>query len=73
MKTIKQTAEYVIFQRRDGRYAVKNSKRKAINGDEKTDILNKEGLITLPKSKPAEAPVEEVAEADAPEADTPAE
>ena len=65
MKTIKKTAEYVIFQRKDGRYAVQNTKRKSINGDEKTEILNKEGLITLPKSKPAEAPAAEASEAPA--------
>ncbi len=54
MKTVKKTAEYAIFKRKDGRYAVKNTNHKAINGDEKAKILLAEGLITLPASKPAE-------------------
>jgi len=60
MKTVKQHAEYTVFQRRDGRYAVRAKHRKKgrswINGDEKVEILAKEGLVAkpAPKAKPDE-------------------
>ncbi|ACR11150.1 hypothetical protein [Teredinibacter turnerae] len=66
MKTVKTTAEYTIFQRKDDRYAVRNNKRKAINGDAKVEILIKEGLMTKPEPKPAEPEAaEESAEGEA--------
>lgn len=53
MKTVKQTAEYTILQRRDGRYAVRSSNKNPVNGDEKVEILVKEGLIEAKqKSEP---------------------
>lgn len=54
MKTVKQTAEYTIQQRRDGRYAVRGKDQKWINGDAKVEILVKEGLVKqdAPKPKP---------------------
>ena len=60
MKTIKQTAEYTVQQRRDGRYAVRGKDKKWINGDAKVEILVKEGLLKqdMPKSK-AEPDTEE--------------
>jgi hypothetical protein len=64
MKLIKKTPEYSIFQRGDERYAVKDAKRKPVNGDEKVSILTAEGLVKAPAPKPApvvEAPVEELA------------
>lgn len=59
MNTVKKTAEYAIFKRKDGRFAVKNNRNKPVNGDEKAEILSQEGLITLPKAKAPEAPAEE--------------
>ncbi|UTW45308.1 hypothetical protein KFE80_13270 [bacterium SCSIO 12696] len=62
MKTIKKTADYTIFQKRNERYAVKGADSKWINGEEKAKILLAEELIKLSVAAPAEEPVEEVAE-----------
>lgn len=64
MKTIKKTAEYTIFQRRDNRYAVKSTAKAWINGEEKVAILQKEALLKKPEPKP-EPVAEEAAESDA--------
>lgn len=52
MKTTKKTAEYTIFERKDGRYAIKNATKQWVNGDDKVDILKKEKLLKTPKAKP---------------------
>jgi hypothetical protein len=63
-KTIKKTETYTIVQKRNGRYGVKSANGKWINAADKVDILTKEKMITLPKSKPKAAPeAEESAEA----------
>lgn len=59
MKELKAVGEYKIYQKRSGRYAVKDAKKAYISGDDKAKILQDAGLITLPEAKPA--PVEEVA------------
>ena len=64
MKLAKKTAEYVVLTRADGRYAVKGTDGKFINGDDKVNILIAEGLRKAPGPKAAEA------EADAGEEDT---
>ena len=53
MKVIKKTEAYTIFCRNDERYAVKDLRKKYINGVEKTRILIEEGLIkaVLPENK----------------------
>lgn len=61
MKLVKKTAEYSVYLRRDDRHAVRNSKGKWINGDDKVAILQEHGLLKKPEPK-AEAPAEEVAE-----------
>lgn len=58
MKVEKKTAEYTILKRSDGRYAVKSSKNKFVNGDDKVAILIAEGLRAAPTPKP-EAPAAE--------------
>ena len=70
MTLIKKTAEYKIFKRGDGRFAVQNTQGKAVNGEEKVRALVAEDLIkeTMPSTKAVaeeapEAAVEEVAEA----------
>ena len=83
MQLEKKTKTHKIFKRNDGRYAVKTSKGKPVNGDDKIAILLAEGLVTAPEPKaepepePTEAAEEatEAAAADAPEAeeDAPAE
>ncbi len=57
MQKIKKTADYSLFKKRSGRYAVKGKDKKLINGEEKQRILVAEKLVTLPtpKAKPAEA------------------
>lgn len=65
MKLVKDVDGNAIYQRRDGRFAVKNSKGQPVNGDEKTAILLAEGLIKLSVAQEApaeEAPAEEAAE-----------
>jgi len=66
MKEIKSVGEYKIYEKKSGRYAIKDVNKKFINGEEKTKILVSAGLITVPEPKPA--PVEQVEE-DASQAD----
>ena len=58
-KKSKEKAPHEIIKKRSGRYAVMSSNGKYINGDAKTAILIKEGLIKklTPKAKPESAPV----------------
>ena len=69
MKVVKRSDEYTVFQKKNGRYAVRGAGRSWINGDDKVAILNELGLIKVAVAavaeEPAEAPeapVEEVAE-----------
>ena len=62
MKLIKTTGEHKIYERRDGRFAVKTLKNKVVNSEEKVKVLLAEELIkvTAPNPAPAEeAPAEE--------------
>ena len=66
MKVIKTTAEYIVSQKRSGRYAVTTADGSAINGEEKAKILLAEELIKLTAPKAVEpeaeaAPAEEAA------------
>ena len=66
MEVVKKTDAGTIYKKRNGRYGVKNSANKWINGEEKTKILAAEGLIKIAVAAPApkeEAPAEEAAEA----------
>ena len=73
MQVTKKTAEYTVFKRVDGRYAVKGSNKKFINGEDKVKILIAEGLLTAPKPKAEAAPAEEDVETDTAEGATDAE
>ena len=73
MKVVKKTSEYTIYQRRDERYAVESSAKKAINGDEKVSILAKEGLLKVATAKKSEPEVAEEAPADDAEGEAAAE
>jgi hypothetical protein len=64
MKVIKKTSEYTITQRRDNRYAVVDSNKNPVNGEEKTKILLAEELIKLTVAAPAPEPEAEEAPAD---------
>jgi len=70
MQQVKQTAEYTIFQKKSGRYAVKGKDKRYIRAEDKTRILLAEQLITQPEPKAA-APAAEPETA--PEAETAAE
>ncbi len=58
METIKRSAEYTIFKKRNERYSILNNDNKWVNGEEKVKILLKEKLIklTAPKKKEEAAP-----------------
>ena len=69
METVKKTKEHIILKKRSGRYGVRTSNGKWINGDDKLAILTAEGLVTAPAKKAppveepaAEAPAEAAAE-----------
>ena len=73
MKVVTKTDEYAIYQRRDGRYAVKDASKQWVNGADKVAILVQHELIEAVLPKPADpepeadAPEEAAAEADAPQ------
>ena len=55
MKVIRKTKNYIIYQKRSGRYGVQDSAKHWINQEEKVEILAAEGLIkmaTAPKAMP---------------------
>lgn len=73
MKVVKKTAEYTVYQKRSGRYAVENAKGNAVNKEEKVKILLAEGLIKIAEAKAPEPVVEEATEELVVEADAAAE
>ena len=74
MKLVKKTAEFSILKRKDGRYAVQDANKSAVNGEDKARILPEEGLITVSSAAPAEeAPTEEAPAEEAPAEEAPAE
>ncbi len=63
MEVVKKSKEFTVLKKKNGRYAVKNSKGKFVNAADKVSILVAEGLIKLPTPKAVEeAPAEEAAE-----------
>ena len=62
MQVTKTTAEYTVFKRADGRYAVKGKNKKFINGEDKVKILIEEGLLKAPEPKAEEPVAEETTE-----------
>ena len=64
MKEIKSVGGNKIFEKKSGRYAVKDSNKKFVNGDDKAKILADAGLVKIPEAKAA--PAEEPAAEDAP-------
>jgi hypothetical protein len=51
MEVVKTTKEHTILKKRSGKFGVKASNRKWINGDAKIKILLAEGLIKAPAPK----------------------
>ena len=70
MEVVKETKEYKIVKKRNGRYGIKNAEHKWVNGSQKIEILVKEGLIKEQAVKKEEPPAAE--EAPAAEAEAPA-
>ena len=67
MEVVKKTDAYVIVKKRSGRFGVKNSSGKWINGEEKVKILVEAGLVkaaVAKKEEPAEEPAAEAAPAE---------
>lgn len=64
MKEIESVGEYKIYEKKSGRYAIKDVNKKYVNGEEKTKILLSAGLITVPDPKPAEQVEEDTSQAD---------
>ncbi|TNF01159.1 MAG: hypothetical protein EP326_05030 [Deltaproteobacteria bacterium] len=63
MEVVKKTDAYVIVKKRSGRFGVKNSSGKWINGEEKVKILVEAGLVKAAVAKKEEPVAEETAEA----------
>lgn len=61
METVKETKDFKIFKKRNGRYGVKSAQGKWMNGEEKVKILSAEGLIKVSIPKPKEEPPAEEA------------
>ena len=55
----KSDKPYILQKKRSGRYAVLDKNGKYINGDAKTEILLKEGVVKKP---PKKSPKKEAAE-----------
>ena len=64
MEIVKQTEEYQIIKKRNGRYGVRGADRKWVAGDEKQKILIAEGLVKAPEPKPTPAEEAEPAESE---------
>lgn len=70
METVKETKDYTIYKKRNGRYGVKSSEKKWLNGDQKVEILVKEGLLKAPLKKKEEPATEEAPAAETTEEKT---
>jgi hypothetical protein len=57
MELVKKTEKFSIFKKRSGRFSVKGTDNKWVNGADKANILSSEGLIKLTAAtKVEEAP-----------------
>lgn len=62
MKVLKKTADYTVYQKRSGRFAVQGADKKSINGEDKVAILIAEGYVKQAEPKVEEIPAEVVEE-----------
>ena len=62
MKVLKKTADYTVYQKRSGRFAVQGADKKSINGEDKVAILIAEGYVKQAEPKVEEIPAEAVEE-----------
>jgi hypothetical protein len=63
MKKVKTTDEHSIYEKRSGRYAVQDKRKRWVHGDDKVAVLSAAGLVKQPEPKPAAAESAESAEA----------
>lgn len=64
MKKLKTTGNHTIYEKRSGRYAVKDRKKRWVQGDDKVAVLREEGLLKTPEPKaPAAEPDAETTDA----------
>ena len=61
MKTVKKTAEYTVYQKRNNRFAVQGANKAWINGEEKVKILLAEDLVKVSAPGAKEEPAAEAA------------
>ena len=66
MKKVKTSGDYTIYQKGSGRYAVQDTKRQWVKGDDKAKILAEAELIKLscPNPNPPAAADEAQAQAE---------
>ncbi len=64
MKLVKKTDEYSVYLRGDKRYAVKDTHKNPVNGEEKVRILLAEELVKVTAPAKKEEPVAEEAPAE---------
>lgn len=57
MELVKKSGEFTIYKKRSGRYAVQGANNAFLHGEEKVQVLLKEGLVK-PQQKKAEAKAE---------------
>jgi hypothetical protein len=63
MEVVKQTKEFTVYKKRNGRFGVKNTAGKWVNAEEKVKVLSDQGLIKVAAPKKVEeAPAEEAVE-----------
>jgi len=53
VKKVKTAGDYSIYQKRSGRYAVRDQAKKWVNAEDKTKVLLDAGLIKVSEAKPA--------------------
>jgi len=59
MKVILRTKQHTVYEKKSGRFAVKDAEKNWVNGDDKVAVLLAEGLVKTAPPAVAEAPVEE--------------
>jgi hypothetical protein len=62
MQQVKKTADYTIFQKKSGRYAVRAKNKQWLHAADKTQVLLAEALITQPQPKAPAAEAETATE-----------
>ena len=70
MKVILRTKQHTVYEKKSGRFAVKDAEKNWVNGDDKVAVLLAEGLIKTAPPAVAEAPVKEAPVEEAPAEET---